>query len=162
VLLAQAISHGVEPPEYLEPGLLIRGAVHQIFAGPASGKTWLALLLIRNAFKRGLTVAFFDTENGERIISERLATLGVDVSTVDDLLFYYPSPSLDLSAANSFAEFLDTVKPDLIVFDSWLDHLASANLSENESTDIAKWAGVLRQAVLPRLREFGPPAHREF
>ncbi len=140
MLLAEAIRHGVESPEELERGVLIKGAVHQIFAGPGSGKTWLALWLIKNAIERGQTVAFFDTENGKRIVSERLAELDVDASTIDTHLLYFPSPRLGLDAAEAFAVFLDVVKPDLIVFDSWLDHLASAGLDENSATDIASWA----------------------
>ncbi len=139
-LLAEAIRHGVEPPEEFEPGVLLMGAVHQIFAGPSSGKTWLALWFIKNAIERGQTAVFFDTENGSRIISARLAELGVDASQIDAYLHYYPSPSLDLGAADSFADFLDAVKPDLVVFDSWLDHLAIAGLDENSATDIASWA----------------------
>lgn len=142
VLLGEAITNGVEPPEEFEPDVLIKGAVHQVFAGPATGKTWLACLLISRAIERGQSVAFFDTENGKRIISERLATLGVDGRKVDESLWYFPSPSLGLDAktTGTFAAFLDAAKVDLVVFDSWLDHLASAGLSENEATDIASWA----------------------
>ena len=140
VLLGEAMRGGVELPEELEPGLLIRGSVHHLFAGPGVGKTWLALWLIKNAIGRGQAVAFFDTENGQRIISERLVALGVDSSQVDARLFYYPTLSMGLDMPASFRRFLDAIKPDLVVFDSWLDHLANANLSENEATDIATWA----------------------
>ncbi len=140
VLLEEAIKYGVEPPEIFEPGVLIKGAVHHIFAGPGSGKTWQALWLIKNAIERGQRVAFFDTENGTRIVAERLAELGVDASQVNTYLWYFPSLNLRLAAAASFVVFLDDVKPALIVFDSWLDHLAIADLSENEATDIASWA----------------------
>jgi hypothetical protein len=142
VLLGEAITNGVEPPEEFEPDVLIKGAVHQVFAGPGTGKTWLACWHIARAIERGQSVAFFDTENGKRIISERLAALGVDGRKVDESLWYFPSPSLGLDAetTGAFAAFLDAAKWDLIVYDSWLDHLASAGLSENEATDIASWA----------------------
>lgn len=142
ILLGEAIQHGVAPPDEFEPGVLLRGAVHQIFAGPGSGKTWLALHLLNNAIGRGQTVAFFDTENGKRIVGERLGALCVNPSKVDELLFYFPSPSLNMepTAVESFALFLDETRPELVVFDSWLDHLAGAGLDENSATDIAAWA----------------------
>src|SRR5215210_1244960 len=82
VLLADFIRHGAEPPEELEPGVLLKGAVHHFYAGPNSGKTWVALRFIGNAIEREQTVALFDTENGPRIIAQRLAELGIDPTQV--------------------------------------------------------------------------------
>jgi RecA/RadA recombinase len=99
VLLAEAIEMGVDPPDELEPDVLIRGAVHWVYAPAASGKTWLALWLIKRCLDRGQRVVYFDSENGRRITAERLALLGVDAARVDELLQYRPFPTLDTQSA---------------------------------------------------------------
>ncbi|MDP9477299.1 MAG: AAA family ATPase [Actinomycetota bacterium] len=142
VLLGKGMVEGIEPPEELEPGVLLKGKVHQLYSGPGSGKTMYALYLVARCIERGENVVFFDTENGQRIVSERLVLLGVDPGAVDEHLIYFPAPNLQLTAESraAYEALLDEVGPDLIVFDSWINFLASAGLSENESVDIARWA----------------------
>jgi hypothetical protein len=142
VLLGRDIERGVEPPEELEPGVLLKGRVHQIFAGPGAGKTWLALWVAAQSIERGERVLFLDMENGRRIVAERLGALGVNTTNMDELLWYIPSPNLSLTSPLSaaYVELLDMVRPDLIVFDSWINFLASAQLDENVAGDIASWA----------------------
>jgi AAA domain len=142
VLLGKGLAEGIEPPEELESGVLLKGKVHQVYAGPGSGKTMFALYLIARCIKRGQTAVFFDMENGLRITSERLRDLGVDPAKVDEHLVYLPAPNLPLASETkaAYVALLEEVKPELIVFDSWINFLASAGLSENESVDIAKWA----------------------
>jgi hypothetical protein len=144
VRLGNAIQNGIEPPEELEHDVILKGKVHVLYAGAGMGKTLLALKLIKNAIERGENVIYLDTENMERIVSERLSALGVDPELVDRYLFYLPSPHMPGSkrAAAEYSDMLDKVKPSLIVFDSWINFLAGAGLSENENTDIAHWAVV--------------------
>lgn len=140
-LLSDAIRKGVPKPEELEPGVLVKGAAHQIFTGPEQGKTWLALWLITNTIRRGQPAVFFDAENGKRIVSERLETLGVG-DDVDDLMHYFDFPSLDMTmeAKRDYVAMLDGVQPQLIVFDSWAGFLAVCGLSEDSNTDVEEWA----------------------
>ena len=142
VLLGRGMAEGIEPPEELEPGVLLRGKVHQFYSGPGNGKTMTALYLVARCIKRGQKVVFFDMENGLRIVSERLKLLGVDPAKVDEHLVYLPAPNLPLTAESRLAyeELLDEEKPDLIVYDSWINFLASAGCDENVSNDIARWA----------------------
>lgn len=136
-MLGATIRDGVPEPEELEPDVLIKGAAHQIFTGAGEGKTWVALWLIKRAIEREQTVMLFDAENGKRIISERLQLLNVG-EDVDDFLFYYDFPNMD-DAAPYHAE-LDDVRPDLLVFDSWVGFLAGCGLDENSNTDVEEWA----------------------
>jgi hypothetical protein len=142
VKLARGIEDGIAPPEEFEPGVLLKGRVHSIFAAGGIGKTWLVLWLVKRALERGEKVLLLDAENGHRIISERLAALGVDTARLDELLHYYPFPDLTLDPNHvaAFEALLDAENYDLIVFDSLVNFLGSAGLEENSNDDIVKWA----------------------
>jgi hypothetical protein len=142
VLLGAGIASELEPPDELEPGLLLKGKVHNVYAAAGTGKTMLMLWVVKRCLERGEPVVAFDMENGPRTISERLRDLGVDAERADKLLHYFPSPNLPLTdqARTSYEELLDEVKPALVVFDSWINFLASAGMDENSSNDVAGWA----------------------
>lgn len=142
VLLARGMERGIEPPDVHEEGVLLAGKVHQLYAGPGVGKSWVGLWLSKRCIERGERVLYLDMENGQRIVSERLGLLEVDTSEVDHLLYYHSSPSLALRAddVRNYADLLDEVNPALVVFDSWANFLASAGLDENSNSDIARWA----------------------
>ncbi len=142
VLLGEAIAGELEPPDELEPGVLLRGKVHSIYAGPGTGKTMFQLWTVKRCLERGQAVIVLAMENGPRIVSERLRALGAEAGRTDELLYYFPSPSLSMSAEAraSYEELLDVVKPALVVFDSWINFLASAGMDENSSNDVAAWA----------------------
>ncbi len=142
VLLGEGMEHGFEPPEELEAGVLLKGRVHQIFSGPWTGKSFMALWLVKNAIARREQVLYLDMENGKRIISERLGLLGVDAAAVDEHMTYLPSPALTGKDGDvrAWTDLLDEVKPDLIVFDSWAGFLAAAGMEENSNDDIVRWS----------------------
>ncbi len=142
VFLGPTIEEGVEPPDELERGILLRGRVHQIFSGAGMGKSWLALWLVLGAIERDERVLYLDMENGPRIVSERLNALGADADTVDDLLTYLSYPSLTMHSRDrdDYEALLDEVQPDLIVFDSWVGFLGAAGLEENSNDDVTKWS----------------------
>lgn len=144
VLLSEGMRKGIDPPAVLEPGVHLQGKAHIIYAAAGKGKTMLALWLIKNAIERGENVILFDRENGARTISERLVDLALDPDKVDEQLYYYPDPTLPLTPAakRAYEVLLDTAKPSLVVFDSFINFLAMAGLSENENTDVAKWATI--------------------
>lgn len=142
VPLAKAIEEGVDPPEELEPDILLRGRVHSIYAASGTGKTWAMLWLITRCLERGEKVVLFDAENGKRIVCERLAALGVDTVRLDELLAYFPYPTLTLDEPSvaSYEALLSEEDPALIVFDSLVDFLGSAGLEENSNDGIVRWA----------------------
>ncbi len=142
VKLAKGIEEGVDPPEELEQGVLLKGRVHSIYAASGAGKTWVVLWLVKRCLERGEKVVFFDAENGHRIVSERLIALGVETKRLDELLHYYPFPNLTLDPEHvaSYKTLLDELKPALVIFDSLVNFLGSAGLEENSNDDIVKWA----------------------
>ena len=141
VLLGDGMMHGIDPPEELEPGVLLRGKVHSLYAPPGAGKTMLMLWLVKRCVERGDKVLLLDSENGHRIISERLEDMGADPARIDDHLVYLSSPGLAMPDQPDYLALLDEVQPALVVFDSLISFLASAGCEENSATDIASWAG---------------------
>ena len=139
-MLDEVLINGVPTPEEFEPDVLLRGQAHQIYTGPGDGKTWVALWLIAQAIQRGQPVAYFDMENGRRIVTERLQDLGI--SAADKYLHYFDYPALDMSsqAKEEYISLLDDVAPELVVFDSWIGFLAAGALDENSPTHIELWA----------------------
>ena len=57
VLLGQGIAGELEPPDELEPGILLRGKVHSLYAGPGTGKTMCAQYLVNRCVDRDQAVA---------------------------------------------------------------------------------------------------------
>jgi AAA domain len=150
--LGEPIESGMEPAEMLVPDVLYAGSVHGIYSAGGKGKTFFALWLIKQVIVQDRPVMLLDQENGVRIISERLRALGVSAEQARRNLYYYPFPSMPLEAgaADEFEEMLDEVKPALVVFDSWINFLASAGLDENSSVDIAQWADAYSQKARQR------------
>ncbi len=150
--LGEPIESGMEPAEMLVPDVLYAGSVHGIYSAGGKGKTFFALWLIKQVIDQDRPVMLLDQENGVRIISERLRALGVSAEQARRNLHYYPFPSMPLEAgaAAEFEKLLDEVKPALVVFDSWINFLASAGLDENSSVDIAQWADAYSQKARQR------------
>ena len=141
-LLAKAMEEGIDPPEELERDVILRGRVHWVYAAAGLGKSWLALWLTKRCIERGQRVVYFDAENGQRTVSERLGALGVSTEGLDELLHYYPFPYLttEPELVGAYQAMLDEVRPDLIVFDSLVNFLGSTGLEENSNDDLVKWA----------------------
>jgi hypothetical protein len=138
--LRKAILDGIEPPDELVEAILLAGRTHMLYGPSESGKTWILLRLMAQALQRGKTIVYFDSENGTRIVAERLVDLGVNPALLVNL-HYYPFPSLpmDREAARRYAEFLDYVKPDLVAFDATVNFLGQCGLEENSNDDFVKW-----------------------
>jgi hypothetical protein len=139
--LREAIEHGVEAPPELEPGIVLAGLTHMIYGPSSSGKTWILLYLIVRLLEADRRVVYFDSENGKRIIAERLSELGVDPAKLENL-YYFPFPSLhaDEKGRERYVDLLGEVEPDLVAFDATVNFLASCGLEENSNDDFVKWS----------------------
>ncbi|MDP9426848.1 MAG: AAA family ATPase, partial [Actinomycetota bacterium] len=140
--LDEIMREGVEDPEELVEGVLLKGKVHHLYADAGSGKSWTALGLASKVMEQGKTVVYLDKENGPRTMTDRLNLLGVEPEKVKKLFIYHsdPSTSADEGIRQAYEEMLDQDEPDLIVVDSWIGFLSDADLNENDSSDIQKWA----------------------
>jgi hypothetical protein len=150
--LGAAMSRGIEPPEELEPDVLLKGKIHHLFGPSESGKTMIALWLIKCRIEARQYVIFFDSENGPRTISERLQQMGADPVLVREYLVYLPFPDLTTSSQHrrNFYDALDAIRPSLIVFDSWASYLSASGYSENENAEVEHWDNALTKRAKQR------------
>jgi len=139
--LGAILKDGIDPPDELEPDILLKGKIHHIFGPSESGKTIIALAVIKRRIEAHQYVVVFDAENGTRTIAERLKQMGADPELVSEYLVYLPFPHLTMEAHSrrAFADLLDEIEPVLVVFDSWASFLSSAGLSENENSEVEDW-----------------------
>ncbi len=139
--LNEIIKKGVERPEDVVEDVIRSGKRHQIFSEAGTGKTWLATWITKEAISREKIVLYLDKENGGRIIAERLKALGADPELVDKFLRYSAFPSIsDQEGLNEYLSTLDAVRPDVIIFDSWINFLSDFGMDENVRSDIAEWS----------------------
>jgi hypothetical protein len=150
--LGAAISRGIDPPEELEPDILLKGKIHHIFGPSESGKTIIGLWLVKRRVEARQHVIVFDAENGPRTIAERLKQMGADPALVGEYLIYLPFPNLTLSERHrrDFYDVLDEIRPVLLLFDSWASFLSSAGFSENENAEIEHWDNALTKRAKQR------------
>ena len=150
--LGKAISQGIDPPDELEPDVLLDGKIHHLFGPSESGKTIVGLWLVKRRVEARQYVAVFDAENGPRTISERLKQMGANPKLISEYLVYLPFPDLTLGARRrqDFYSLLDEIRPVLIVFDSWASFLSSAGFSENENSEIEHWDNALTKRAKHR------------
>ena len=150
--LGKAIAQGIDPPDELEPDLLLDSKIHHFFGPSESGKTILALWMIKRRVEARQHVIMFDAENGPRTNSERLKQMGADPNLIGKYLVYLPFPDLTLGerGRQDLYELLDEIDPALIVFDSWASFLSSAGFSENDNAEIEHWDNALTKRAKQR------------
>jgi hypothetical protein len=145
--LGEALLYEVEPPEQLIDALLYREGIHSVYSPGGTGKTILALWVALRAIEQGSTVLYIDEENGTYHITELLKHMGADPELVGEHFKYAPAPGLNKSEVDKWHRTVSQVRPDLVVFDSFADHLALDGLSENASTDVTGWIKAFAQPV---------------
>jgi hypothetical protein len=150
--IGAAIRGGIDPPEELEPDVLLKGKIHHLFGPSESGKTIIGLWLVKRRVEAGERAVVFDAENGPRTMAERLKQMGADPDLVSQHLVYLPFPALALGerSRRDFYEILDGLAPTLILFDSWASFLSAAGLSENENSEIEDWDNALTKRAKQR------------
>lgn len=129
----------MEPHPELVEGLVYASKVTWLQGEPGGGKTIFALWLAVQCANQGYRVMMLDEESGPKMTGERLAALGGDPDTMDELFWYYPFSSInvmDPDHRRNFNEALAEAQPKIILFDSVADILAQAGLRENENDDI--------------------------
>lgn len=137
----------IAPPEMLIDDLIYAEGIHSIYSPGGTGKTILALWIALQAIGQGLTVVYIDEENGPNHITELLKHMDADAELVSRYFKYAPSPGLTKADVNRWYRTVLQVNPNLVVFDSFADHLALDGLSENTSTDVTGWIKNFAQPV---------------
>jgi RecA/RadA recombinase len=58
--LAKGIEKGIQVPEEIQPGVLMKGMVHSVYGQSGSGKTMFMLDLVKGCLARGQTSSGHD------------------------------------------------------------------------------------------------------
>ncbi len=145
--LGDALLREVQPPEMLVDGLIYSEGIHSIYSPGGTGKTILALWVTLQVIAKRLTVIYIDEENGTHHITELLKHMGADAELVREYLKYAPAPGMTRADIEKWRATIAHVNPDLVIFDSFADHLALDGLNENMSTDVTGWIKNFAQPV---------------
>ena len=108
-------------PEFLSRSdghrLFYRGKINALLGESESGKTWVALLAVKQALEVEQKVIYLDFEDSGRGILSRLRSLGVTDAQFSS--FQYANPDQDLSpeARGDLVDGLVAFKPELVIVD---------------------------------------------
>jgi hypothetical protein len=145
--LGDTMRNGVDPPEHLIPHFLYRQGIHSIYSPAGTGKTILALWCAMQVMDGGHQVIYCDEENGSGTIAELLQCYGVDSLDADMYIHYAEFPNLTSNDAERWARTVQTIRPALVVFDSFADMLALEDADENSSVHVTQWIKHFAQPV---------------
>lgn len=153
VPLTSLVASGVKIPERIADDMLYVGGLHSIAGPPDSGKTTIALHWALQLLQQGKPVCFLDEEGGQEIVAERLISLGAKSSDMN-LLTYVPFPGKmwDDGDIAGLMEFLDSVRPAMVLWDSSAAFLARAGLDENSAPAVTHWWARVLTPIARELR----------
>lgn len=128
--------------------LFYAGRINSVHGDSTAGKTWTALVTVRQELARGETVVYVDLEDsGAGVASRLLLDLGVPADQVRERFVYlHPDEPLTPPAAAGLAALLDERRPSLVVVDSTGEALAIEGANPNADEEVARWF-----RLLPRL-----------
>ena len=127
--------------------LLYRGKSHVLYGDSFSGKTWLALLMIKQVLVAGGRVLFLDFEDDAKGVGFRLMRMGVERWKIagPGKLFDYRRPEGSFDADENRADFAAILKSryDLAVLDGVTESMSFEGLSHLDGGDVATWQAML-------------------
>ena len=131
--------HTEQPPEHLRRddghALGYTGRVNGIIGESESGKTWIALLAVRQALQHGQRVLYLDFEDSASGVIGRLLLMGCTARNLATLTYVAPDESLHDDARNDLFEIIDNGAPDLVVVDGFNAAMTLLGLEVNSNSD---------------------------
>lgn len=131
--------HTEPPPEHLRRGdghaLSYVGRVNGIIGESESGKTWIALLAVRQALQHGQRVLYLDFEDSAAGVIGRLILMGCSARSMATLTYVAPDESLHDAARGDLFEIIETSAPDLVVVDGFNAAMTLLGLEVNSNSD---------------------------
>lgn len=128
--------------------LLYQGKEHLIFGESESGKSWLALMIIRDCLLRREPCVIIDFEDDASTFVHRLLLLGVPADILRDrALFAYVSP--DQAVHPLGLARLIAMRPYVVMLDGKTEAYGLHRWKINDNDDAARWR---RTLILPFTR----------
>ena len=151
------VEPALAPDSLVKPdgvGLLYSGGIiHLLFGEASAGKSWLAMLLIREALLRGDRVVWIDYEMGWSMVVPKLKALGIGKSQASGLL--YVDAKKEGVPLRNFSDSVMGHGADWVVVDSvsralGADDRVAESGGENSNQAFIDW---LREELLPVVEE---------
>lgn len=130
-------------------GLFYPGRVHSIASESEAGKTWLALIAVREELDAGNAAMYVDFEDDEGGVVGRLLALGAKPSDIA-ARFAYIRPDEPISMLTNAADLegaLGDLRPTLAVLDGVTEAMALHGLELKDNSDVARFGKLLPRAI---------------
>jgi hypothetical protein len=128
-----------ENPEFLARNdghrLFYRGKINALLGESESGKTWVALLAVKQALDIQQKVIYLDFEDSGKGILGRLRSLGVEDSRFANFTYANPDQNLTLEERLDLVDALAEIKPELIIVDGVNAAMTLLNLELTSNRD---------------------------
>lgn len=126
-------------PEFLSRNdghrLFYRGKINALLGESESGKTWVALLAVKQALEIQQRVIYLDFEDSGKGILARLRSLSIADSLFANFTYANPDQNLTLDERIDLVDALADIKPDLIIVDGVNAAMTLLNLELTSNRD---------------------------
>lgn len=120
--------------------LFYAGRTNLIFGESGAGKTWVALLAVREALAEGRGAVYVDLEDTPEGLVSRLRLLGcTDDQLARHLVYIQPEVPWGATAQAALARIIDDRDVALVVLDSTGEAMAADGVKGNDDDDVARW-----------------------
>ncbi len=114
--------------------------VHFIAGESETGKTWFALLAAKQELLAGHHVAFFDFEDNERTLVQRLRDMVIPDDVIVERFHYVrPDAPLDDAGLDDLCMMFAVARPTLAIIDGVTEAMVLHGYELKDNTDIARW-----------------------
>ena len=115
--------------------LFYRGKINALLGESESGKTWVALLAVKQALEIEQKVIYLDFEDSGKGILARLRSLGVPDARFKTFTDANPDQNLTLDERIDLVDALQEIEPDLIIVDGVNAAMTLLNLELTSNRD---------------------------
>jgi hypothetical protein len=126
-------------PEFLSRNdghrLFYRGKINALLGESESGKTWVALLAVKQALDMQQKVIYLDFEDSGKGILSRLRSLGVEDAKFTNFTYANPDQNLALDERMDLLDALREIAPELIIVDGVNAAMTLLNLELTSNRD---------------------------
>lgn len=126
-------------PEFLSRNdghrLFYRGKINALLGESESGKTWVALLAVKQALEIQQKVIYLDFEDSGKGILARLRSLGVADEKFTHFTYANPDQNLTLEERIDLVDALAEIQPELIIVDGVNAAMTLLNLELTSNRD---------------------------
>ena len=127
------------PPEFLARSdghkLFYRGKINALLGESESGKTWVALLAVKQSLQISQKVIYIDFEDSGKGILSRLRSLGLEDHHFENFTYANPDQNLTLDERIDLIDALVEIQPELIVVDGVNAAMTLLNLELTSNRD---------------------------